>query len=68
MLICFYYLEWEKWNVKPSHKPGDETTELEESTAIIGDAGVRGSYLEENEGMYLCITGHLCIVINCKPK
>lgn len=44
------YLEWVKWNVRPSHEPSDQTTELEESTAIIGDAGVRGSYLKENEG------------------
>ena len=45
------FIAWEKWNVKPSQKPSDHTAELEESTTIIGDAGVRGSYLEENEGI-----------------
>ena len=50
LIYVYYYLEWEKWNVVPSHKPGDDTLELEESATIIGDAGVRGSYLQENEG------------------
>ena len=46
--LLFLYAEWEKW--KPSCKFGEKESELEESTAITGDAGVRGSYLEENEG------------------
>ena len=48
-----FFIEWEKWDVKPVHKPSDQTAELEESTVISGDAGVRGSYLEENEGTNL---------------
>lgn len=57
------YTEWEKWNVKPSQTPGDQTAELEESTTIIGDAGVRGNYLKEDEGTFITVDAkilHAC--------
>lgn len=57
------FLEWKKWNVRPSHKFSDKKTEFEESTAIIGDAGVRGSYLQEDEGSDIRIYLYIYIFV-----
>jgi len=51
---CCIYLEWEKWNgplLRKRSTQKSSTAELEESTTVIGDAGIRGNYLEENEGV-----------------
>ena len=46
------FLEWRKWNIRPSQKFNDQTAELPESTAAVsGDPGARGSYLNDDEGI-----------------
>jgi len=52
-IISYTDLEWEKWNGPVLRKRSTKKSgaELEESTTVIGDAAIRGSYLEEDEGM-----------------
>lgn len=47
-----------------SPKSHDPTTEFEENAIVMGDAGVRGSYLQENEGTHYCTH----ILVNVSPK